>query len=105
MLDSARTIEELTTSFSDDLKANGVASEYADEIAKKLITDYAVFEVPAPPQGTLTLLIGQYAIRKDDIKLFDLLTGGLTAASGVAFFTGHQPVLAANVAIGMSFRA
>jgi len=46
--------------------------------------------------------VGRYAIREDDIKLFEVLTDGLTAAAGVGFFTQHPPLLAAKVAIGVS---
>jgi hypothetical protein len=50
----------------------------------------------------LGFLVGHYAIRKDDFKIFDAITDGLKAAAGVSFFTTHQPILGANVAIAVS---
>jgi len=102
MLESAGTMEELSASLAEELKVHGLVDEYAGEIAKALVTDCATFYVPTPRPGTLSLLIGRYAIRKDDIKLFDLLTDGLKAAAAVNFFASHQPVLSANVGIAVS---
>lgn len=102
MLEFAGTTEELSTSLAEELKGNGVPSEFADEIAKALVTDCATFQVPTPRPGTLGLLTGRYAIRKDDIKLFDLLTDALTTAATVHFFAGHDPLLSANVGIAVS---
>jgi len=101
-LESAETLDELASSLAQHLKAKGLTPEYAGEIAQALMVEFATFEAPAPRPGSLSLLVGHYAIRKDDIKIFDALTDGLKAAAGVAFFTAHQPALGANVAIGVS---
>ena len=102
MLEQASTIEELAEALAGDLKAKGIGPEFAEEAARKLTAEFAFFEVPPPAPGTLGLLVGRYAIRKDDVKIFDALADGLKAAAAVSFFTAHQPALGANVAIGVS---
>lgn len=102
MLESAITQDELAASLAEHLRARGISAEFADCIAIALTDEFATFEVPPPRPNTLSLLIGRYAIRRDNIKLFDAVMDGLKAAAGVSFFTAHQPVLGANVAIGIS---
>jgi hypothetical protein len=102
MLEFASTTGELVDSLARELKESGVGSAYAEEIAKALVEEYATFEVPPSRPGTLGAIIGRYAIRKDEIKLFDALTDGLKTAAGVEFFAGHQPALSAKVALGVS---
>jgi hypothetical protein len=102
LLEQSSTIEELASAFAGDLKAQGTPAEFSDEISRQLMQEFASFDVPAPAPGTLGMLVGRYAIRKDDFKIFDALMDGLKAAAGVSFFTAHQPVLGVNVAIGVS---
>lgn len=109
MLEFASTTGELAGSLAHELKANGVSSEYADEIAKALVEECAIFEVPPPRPdtlraipGTLSAIFGRYAIRKDDIKLFEALTDGLVAAVGVESSAGHGPAAAAKVGLCVS---
>ncbi len=102
LVGEASTIQELSSALRGELQAKGVATEFASELAQRLVEDFAVFEAPAPRLGTLGLVLGRYAIRKDDLKIFDALTDGLKAAAGVSFFTAPQPLLAANVAIAVA---
>jgi hypothetical protein len=102
MLELATTIEKLTTALAKELMAHGIPPEFAEEIAPELTQEFASFELPPSDPGTLSLLVGRYAIRKDDFKVFDALMDGLKAAAGVSFFTAHQPVLGAHVAIAVS---
>lgn len=102
LLEEASTREELTKALAASLKAKGIPQEFAEEIAPQLTQEFASYEVPPLKPGTMGALVGRYAIRKDDLKVFDALTGGLTAAASASFFMAHQPVLAANVAICVS---
>ena len=63
MLKSAVTFDELAASLAQYLTSKGVTSEYANEIAEALTREFATFEVPDPRPGTLSLLVGHYAIR------------------------------------------
>jgi hypothetical protein len=102
LLESADTQDELVASLAEHFRARGIGAEFANAMANGLTDEFATFEVPPPRPNTLSLLIGRYAIRKDNIKIFDALMDGLKAAAGVTFFTAHQPVLSANVGIGIS---
>jgi hypothetical protein len=102
LLESAETLDELVASLAEHLRAVGIGGEFADAMATALTDEFATFEAPPFRPNTLGLLIGRYAIRKDNIKLFDALMDGLKAAAGVSFFTAHQPLLSANVGIGIS---
>jgi hypothetical protein len=102
VIETAETIGELGTSLARDFERKGIAQPFANEFAQALVSEFAIFEVPTPRRGTLSLLVGHYAIRKDDLKLFEVFADGLKAAAGVAFFVAHQPVLATNIAIGVA---
>jgi len=103
MLESAPTIELLVEHLAADLRTKGIEAEFAHELARILVEEFAVYEVPPAKPGTFGFLVGRYAIRKDDFKIFDALTDGLKAAAAVSFFTTHQPVMGANVALGVAF--
>src|SRR6266567_1332583 len=102
MLEAAPTIERLAEDLAADFRAKGIEAGFARELATELANEFAVYEAPPAKPGTLGFLVGRYAIRKDDFKIFDPLTDGLKAAAAVSFFTAHQPVIGANVAIGVS---
>jgi len=102
LLEYAPTIEALTAALALDLKSKGISAELAEEIAGNLTKEFALAEVVTPPPGTLGALIRRYAIRRDDLKIFDALMDGLAAAASASFFGAHDPVLGANVGIGVS---
>jgi hypothetical protein len=90
MLESADTIEKLSASLAEQLKARGLEGQYADQVAKALVADCVTIQETTPPPGTLAFLVGPYAIRKDDNKLFDLLSDGLKAVASGNLSTSHQ---------------
>lgn len=102
MLESASTRERLAEPLADDLQAKGMEPGFARVLAGELVQEFAEYEVPPAEPGTLGFLVGRYAIRKDDFKIFEALTDGLKAAAAVSFFTEHQPVIGTNVALGVS---
>jgi hypothetical protein len=102
VIESAPTIEQLAESLASDLHSKGIESEFARELAQQLAQEFAVYDIPPAKPGTLGFLVGRYAIRKDEFKIFDALTDGLKAAAAVSFFATHQPVIGANVALGVS---
>jgi hypothetical protein len=102
MLESASTREELAEPLANDLLAKGMEPGFARVLADELVQEFAEYEVPSSQPGTLGFLVGRYAIRKDDFKIFEALTDGLKAAAAVSFFTAHQPVIGTNVALGVS---
>src|SRR5260370_29454379 len=98
----AESIEELSRSLARHLTRRGIHGLYAREFAQALATEYASVEAPASRPDELSLVLGHYAIRKDDVKVFEAVATGLTASAGVQFFTQTQPTLQANVAIGLA---
>lgn len=102
MLESASTREELAEPLANDLLAKGMEPGFARVLADALVQEFAEFEVSSSQPGTLGFLVGRYAIRKDDFRIFEALTDGLKAAATVSFFTAHQPVIGTNVALGVS---
>ena len=54
------------------------------------------------PVGGLGFLVRRYAVRTDDVKLFDCVVNALSAAAGAGFFLDGGPVAAAMTAIGMA---
>jgi hypothetical protein len=102
MLESAPTQEELAELLANDLLAKGMEPGFARVLADELVQKFAEYEVPPSQPGTLGFLVGRYAIRKDDFKIFEALADGLKAAAAVSFFTAHQPVIGTNVALGVS---
>ena len=87
MLESASTREELAEPLATDLQKKGMEPGFARVLADELVTEFAEYEVPPSQPGTLGFLVGHYAIRKDDFKIFEALTDGLKAAAAVSFFT------------------
>jgi hypothetical protein len=102
MLESAPTIEVLVEHLAADLRTKGIEAELAHELARELTREFALYESPPARPGTLGFLVGRYAIRKDDLRIFDAVTDGLKAAAAASFFTTHQPVMGANVALGVA---
>jgi hypothetical protein len=102
MLESAPAIELLAKDLAADFQAKGIETEFAGELAKELTKEFATNEASPIPPGTVGFLVGRYAIRKNDFKIFDSLTDGLKAAAAVGFFTTHQPAIGAKVAIAVS---
>ena len=54
------------------------------------------------PSGGLSVLVRRYAVRSDDVKLFDCVVNALTAAAGAGFFLDRGPVAGAMTAIGVA---
>ena len=102
MLESASTREQLAEPLAGDLQSKGMESGFARVLADELVQEFAEYDVPSAEPGRLGFLVGRYAIRKDDFKIFEALTDGLKAAAAVSFFTAHQPVVGTNVALGVS---
>lgn len=73
--------------------AGALAQAFADAFAEKILE---------APSGVLGAMVGKYAIRSDQVKLFDLIASALPAAAGVGFFIGSGPVLGAAVTIGVA---
>jgi hypothetical protein len=102
VLEQASSFEELAIGLTQDIRAKDLPEDFSEQIALALVKEFAVLEAPRPADGTFGALRGRYAIRKDDVKIFDAVTDGLKAAAGVSFFTAQKPLLAANVAIGVA---
>src|SRR5438034_1891647 len=95
-------MEALISSVARDFAGKDLPPDFAQEFATALVREYATVEVPRTRPGTLGMLVGRYALRKDDLKLFDAIAEGLKAAAGVTFFATDGPALGAKVAIGVS---
>jgi hypothetical protein len=52
------------------------------------------------PRGRLTSLVGRFAIRKDDLKIFDTVVTALGSTAGAHAFLGNEP--APTVIIGVA---
>ncbi len=63
----------------------------------RAFVDSAAFVPPPPPGGTMPALIGNYAIRDDDLSLFDCLVAVLVAGAPVGFFLHPSQVTTAAI--------
>lgn len=96
------TMDALTASLTEVSGRKGLPREFAERFAEAFAAEFATVEVQPTRPGTLGMLVGRYALRKDDLKLFDAITDGLKSAASVSFFASNQPAVGAKVAIGVS---
>src|SRR5882762_2338526 len=98
----AESIQELSRSLATWLRSRSLSQTYAAEFAEALAAEYASLETPPSNADGFHLVFRHYVIRKDDLRIFEAVATGLTASAGVHFFTESQPLLQANVAIGLA---
>jgi hypothetical protein len=84
MRDKANSLSELAKSYSKDLVSAGLPAEEALELANFLVAGYAA-EL-TQDSGVFGAMARNYAIRREDVKLFDAVVSGVQAASGAQFF-------------------
>jgi hypothetical protein len=99
---TARSQDQLASRLQARLESRSCPVEYAHELTRAFTELYAEAESPPAPDGVFPALIRNYAIRKDDLKLFDAATDSLAAAAGAQFFLGAEPTIGAKVAIAIA---
>jgi hypothetical protein len=71
----------------------------AKEIALLFVSDFSYFTPPIAPRGSLGLLVGTYAIRKDDLNLFEIVAKAAAAGSTTGFFASLDAALSAKITL------
>jgi hypothetical protein len=72
--------------------------QYVHEVAI-VFADLFAKEISERRSGVLGAMRGKYAIRSDDVKLFDVVATALPAAAGVGFVLGGGPALGATASV------
>lgn len=82
MLEGA-SIDELVSKLENRLWSQERQAYIAHEAARAFVEDCAVAQ---PRSGTFGAMVANYAIRSDEVKLFDAMSTALLAAAGAGFF-------------------
>lgn len=78
--------EKQTALFTEHLASLGYETAEAFEISQRFINEFS-YKEPIPVQSNrLGLLVGKYAIRKDDLNLFDCVVKAVQSAASAGFF-------------------
>ncbi|MEM6506497.1 MAG: hypothetical protein AAF711_13730 [Planctomycetota bacterium] len=99
MIISADTHDEIALQLCSRVTYDAKESTYARSLADQFVKLYAE---ETSDTGTYGALVGKYAIRRDDVQLFETASSVIVKTAGAGFFLGAEPALSGIVAIGVA---